>query len=116
MNWTGLRGAVAAALALSIPVGTPDRELLQGTVFGVVLFTLLVQGTTAASVLRWQASRTKLRRARWRLSWTAEAGGVRWPCPRAARGPSDQVAVMSRRVTARRPIATRATDGMASAA
>jgi CPA1 family monovalent cation:H+ antiporter len=53
MNWTGLRGAVAAALALSIPVGTPDRELLQGTVFGVVLFTLLVQGTTAASVLRW---------------------------------------------------------------
>jgi len=30
MNWTGLRGAVAAALALSIPVGTPDRELLQG--------------------------------------------------------------------------------------
>jgi CPA1 family monovalent cation:H+ antiporter len=53
MNWTGLRGAVAAALALSIPVGTLDRELLQGTVFGVVLFTLLVQGTTAASVLRW---------------------------------------------------------------
>jgi CPA1 family monovalent cation:H+ antiporter len=53
MNWTGLRGAVAAALALSIPEGTPDRELLQGTVFGVVLFTLLVQGTTAASVLRW---------------------------------------------------------------
>jgi CPA1 family monovalent cation:H+ antiporter len=53
MNWTGLRGAVAAALALSIPEGTADRELLQGIVFGVVLFTLLVQGTTAARVLRW---------------------------------------------------------------
>jgi CPA1 family monovalent cation:H+ antiporter len=53
MNWTGLRGAVAAALALSIPDGTTDRELLQGIVFGVVLFTLLVQGTTAARVLRW---------------------------------------------------------------
>ncbi len=53
MNWTGLRGAVAAALALSIPEGTPDRELLQGTVFGVVLFTLLVQGTTAGRFLRW---------------------------------------------------------------
>jgi CPA1 family monovalent cation:H+ antiporter len=53
MNWTGLRGAVAAALALSIPEGTPDRELLQGIVFGIVLFTLLVQGTTAGRVLRW---------------------------------------------------------------
>lgn len=52
MNWTGLRGAVAAALALSIPEGTADRELLQGIVFGVVLFTLLVQGTTAGRVLR----------------------------------------------------------------
>jgi CPA1 family monovalent cation:H+ antiporter len=53
MNWTGLRGAVAAALALSIPEGTADREMLQGIVFGVVLFTLLVQGTTAGRVLRW---------------------------------------------------------------
>ena len=53
MNWTGLRGAVATALALSIPEATPHRELLQGVVFGVVLFTLIVQGTTAATVLRW---------------------------------------------------------------
>ena len=53
MNWTGLRGAVAAALALSIPEGTPDRALLQGIVFGIGLFTLLVPGTTAARVLRW---------------------------------------------------------------
>jgi CPA1 family monovalent cation:H+ antiporter len=53
LNWTGLRGAVATALALSIPEGTPDRELLQGIVFGIVLFTLIVQGTTAGRVLRW---------------------------------------------------------------
>lgn len=53
MNWTGLRGAVATALALSIPVETAGRELLQGIVFGVVLFTLVVQGTTATRVLRW---------------------------------------------------------------
>jgi CPA1 family monovalent cation:H+ antiporter len=53
MNWTGLRGVVAAALALSIPDGTADRELLQGILFGVILFTLLVQGTTTARVLRW---------------------------------------------------------------
>ncbi len=53
MNWTGLRGAVATVLALSIPVGTPDRGLLQGTVFGIVLFTLIVQGTTAERVVGW---------------------------------------------------------------
>jgi CPA1 family monovalent cation:H+ antiporter len=53
MNWTGLRGAVATALALSIPEGTPDRQLLQGITFGIVLFTLIVQGTTAERVLRW---------------------------------------------------------------
>jgi CPA1 family monovalent cation:H+ antiporter len=33
-------------LALSLPVDFPDRRLLQEITFGVVLFTLLVQGTT----------------------------------------------------------------------
>jgi CPA1 family monovalent cation:H+ antiporter len=53
LNWTGLRGAVAMALALSLPSDVPDRELLQGTIFGIVLFTVLVQGTTAERVVRW---------------------------------------------------------------
>jgi len=53
MNWTGLRGAVATVLALSIPAGTPNRELLQGIVFGIVLFTVVVQGLTAERVVRW---------------------------------------------------------------
>jgi len=53
MNWTGLRGAVAMALALSLPSDVPDRTLLQGTTFGIVLFTVLVQGTTAERVMRW---------------------------------------------------------------
>ena len=53
MNWTGLRGAVAMALALSLPGDVPDRTLLQGTIFGIVLFTVLVQGTTAERVVRW---------------------------------------------------------------
>jgi CPA1 family monovalent cation:H+ antiporter len=44
--WAGLRGAVAVAMALSLPADLPQRELLQEITFGVVLFTLLVQGTT----------------------------------------------------------------------
>ena len=36
--WSGLRGAVAFALALALPLDVPDRDLLQSTVFGIVLF------------------------------------------------------------------------------
>jgi len=50
--WAGLRGAVSVALALSLPAGLPNRELLQGIVFGIVLFTLIAQGTTAGWVVR----------------------------------------------------------------
>jgi CPA1 family monovalent cation:H+ antiporter len=46
--WSGLRGAVAVALALSLPGDLPYRELAQGVVFGCVLLTLLIQGGTAA--------------------------------------------------------------------
>ena len=50
--WAGLRGAVAVAMALSLPAGFPERALLQEITFGVVLFTLVVQGTTAERVVR----------------------------------------------------------------
>ncbi len=51
--WSGLRGAVAFALVLSLPLDVPQRGVITGTVFGIVLFTLLVQGTTAARVIAW---------------------------------------------------------------
>lgn len=51
MFWAGLRGAVAVAMALSLPEGFPQRSLLQEITFGVVLFTLFVQGTTAEGVV-----------------------------------------------------------------
>lgn len=51
LYWAGLRGAVAVAMALSLPEAFPQRALLQQITFGVVLFTLFVQGTTAARVV-----------------------------------------------------------------
>jgi CPA1 family monovalent cation:H+ antiporter len=53
MFWAGLRGAVAVAMALSLPADFPQRDLLREITFGVVLFTLLVQGTTTELVIRW---------------------------------------------------------------
>lgn len=50
--WGGLRGAICLALALSLPASLPERELLRVMAFGVVLFTLLVQGTTMSPLLR----------------------------------------------------------------
>jgi CPA1 family monovalent cation:H+ antiporter len=52
--WGGLRGAISLALALSLTVEElgPGLEILQAMAFGVVLFTLLVQGTTMAPLLR----------------------------------------------------------------
>ncbi len=50
--WGGLRGAVSIALALSVPASLPGREVVIATVFGTVLFTLLVQGLTIQPVLK----------------------------------------------------------------
>ncbi len=50
--WGGLRGAVSLALVLSLPANFEQRELLQIMAFGVVLFTLLGQGTSMQFLLK----------------------------------------------------------------
>jgi monovalent cation:H+ antiporter, CPA1 family len=57
--WGGLRGAITLALALSLPeTGSlaPVRGTLQAMAFGVVLFTLLVQGSST----NWLVKKLKL--------------------------------------------------------
>lgn len=44
--WGGLRGALTITLALALPPDLLERQLLIAMAFGVVLFTLLVQGVT----------------------------------------------------------------------
>ncbi|MTJ53730.1 Na+/H+ antiporter [Anabaena sp. UHCC 0253] len=51
LSWGGLRGSVSIALVLSVPATLPHREEMIATVFGVVLFTLLVQGLTTQPLL-----------------------------------------------------------------
>ncbi|CAN5379021.1 Na+/H+ antiporter [soil metagenome] len=50
--WGGLRGAISLALALSLPLALAERETLRVMTFGVVLFTLLAQGTTMQFLMR----------------------------------------------------------------
>lgn len=56
---SGFRGAVSLAIALSVPITTPDGEPVAGReaiVFvtaGVIVLTLLVQGPLLPAVIRW---------------------------------------------------------------
>ena len=53
--WGGLRGAITLALALSLPETgplAPARGSLQAMAFGVVLFTLLAQGSSTDWLIR----------------------------------------------------------------
>ena len=54
--WAGLRGALALALALSLPPDMPYRQDILVGAFGVVAFSVLAQGLTA----RWALKLLKL--------------------------------------------------------
>ena len=50
--WGGLRGALALALAMSLPKTLPYRDIITVTTFGVVALSVVVQGITMPSLLR----------------------------------------------------------------
>jgi CPA1 family monovalent cation:H+ antiporter len=50
--WGGLRGALALALALSLETTFPYRDRILDLTFGVVVFSILVQGLTMKPLLR----------------------------------------------------------------
>ena len=52
MSWAGMRGVVTLAVALSVPETMPGRDLMLVTAFGVILVTVLVQGTSLGFVIR----------------------------------------------------------------
>jgi CPA1 family monovalent cation:H+ antiporter len=50
--WGGLRGAIAIALVLTLPVELPYWWTVQSMVFGAVLFSILVQGLSAGCLAK----------------------------------------------------------------
>jgi CPA1 family monovalent cation:H+ antiporter len=50
--WGGLRGALALALALTVPATVPERGAIIVTAFVVVAFSILVQGLTMPWLIR----------------------------------------------------------------
>jgi CPA1 family monovalent cation:H+ antiporter len=59
VGWAGMRGAVALAAALALPLTTdagarfPARDLIIFLTFAVILATLVVQGLSLPAVIRW---------------------------------------------------------------
>lgn len=52
LSWAGMRGVVSLAVALSLPVGFPGRDIIVFLAFCAIFATLVLQGTTLGWVLR----------------------------------------------------------------
>ena len=52
IGWSGLRGVVSLAIALALPLSTPDRGALLFVTFGVILVTLVGQGLSLPLLTR----------------------------------------------------------------
>ncbi|MBC7769372.1 MAG: Na+/H+ antiporter [Phycisphaerales bacterium] len=52
VGWTGMRGVVTLAIALTLPEAMPGRDFMLITAFAVILVTVVVQGSSLATVIR----------------------------------------------------------------
>lgn len=52
MSWAGMRGVVTLAVALTLPDDIPGRDFMVLTAFGVILATVVIQGSTLGIVIR----------------------------------------------------------------
>jgi monovalent cation:H+ antiporter, CPA1 family len=52
LTWGGLRGALSMVLALALDPAFSQRDIIVSMTFGVVLLSIVVQGTTTAPLLR----------------------------------------------------------------
>lgn len=57
MTWSGIRGGVSIALALSLPDDSP-RNIILILTYIVVVFSILVQGLTLAPAVKWYKNRS----------------------------------------------------------
>ncbi|MBB6253652.1 Na+/H+ antiporter [Nitrospirillum iridis] len=53
LGWAGMRGVVTLAVALSIPIEVPGRDLILAAAFAVILGTVLIQGGSLGPLIRW---------------------------------------------------------------
>jgi CPA1 family monovalent cation:H+ antiporter len=51
--WCGMRGILTLATAFSLPADFPGRDVIVLAAFGVVLGTLIIQGSTISLLIRW---------------------------------------------------------------
>jgi CPA1 family monovalent cation:H+ antiporter len=57
LTWAGLRGGISVALALALP-DNPAKPAILAATYAVVLFTIVVQGSTLGIVARWTVGQT----------------------------------------------------------
>ena len=51
LTWAGVRGGVSVALALALP-NDPAKPIIIVATYGVVLFSIVIQGSTLSGVAR----------------------------------------------------------------